>query len=471
MSDKQSTDKFRIAFIAGKLGSVDGVSLEVDKWIHVLVELGHEVFVIAGEFGSKVHNVPEENHFCIPEIGFSTSFQKEVEKQAFPYISDNTLPVPLDDETKRQLEAKIWKEGAAVAQKMLNYFYQKQIDVMIGQNTNAMPMSILAGIAIYTIATKRNMACIFHHHDFWWERSRFYDNHISEILNEVMPPTHPGIEHVVISSYAEHVLFTFKRINATIVPNCEDFAMPPVKDEYNSDLRESLGIKDDELFVLQPTRIVPRKRIEDSIFFLGAFVRRYPKYKGKIRFIISLYSGDEGSNYLPQLQNLAEREEISMEVIADRIASVRGRDSMGRKIYTNRDVLVNADFATYLPVWEGFGNALLEAWAAKLLTVVSTYLVYKTDIQTIRPRGLEVVDNYDENGNLIIPDQILDDLECILHNPQIRETIVEHNFKLANEAFSLRTLSNILEQMLSDYGDEIRASRKRMKKAGYIFSV
>ena len=143
----------------------------------------------------------------------------------------------------------------------------------------------------------------------------------------------------------------------------------------------------------------------------------------------------------------------------------------GRKIYTNRDVLVNADFATYLPVWEGFGNALLEAWAARLLTVVSTYLVYKTDIRTIAPRGVELVDRYDEDGNLIIPERALEDLERILQNPKIKETIVNHNFDMAQKAFSLETLKNILDNIFIDYGDEIRASRRRMKRAGYIFSV
>ncbi len=39
-------DAFRIAFISGKLGDVDGVSLEVDKWIEVLSSMGHEIWTI-----------------------------------------------------------------------------------------------------------------------------------------------------------------------------------------------------------------------------------------------------------------------------------------------------------------------------------------------------------------------------------------------------------------------------------------
>ena len=34
-------DGFRLAIVSGKLGDVDGVSLETDKWIQVLGEQGH----------------------------------------------------------------------------------------------------------------------------------------------------------------------------------------------------------------------------------------------------------------------------------------------------------------------------------------------------------------------------------------------------------------------------------------------
>ena len=45
---------YRIVFVSGKLGDVDGVSLEVDKWIDVLAGLGHELFTIAGRYASQL---------------------------------------------------------------------------------------------------------------------------------------------------------------------------------------------------------------------------------------------------------------------------------------------------------------------------------------------------------------------------------------------------------------------------------
>ncbi|MDZ7833416.1 MAG: hypothetical protein U5L07_16855 [Desulfobacterales bacterium] len=40
---------------------------------------------------------------------------------------------------------------------------------------------------------------------------------------------------------------------------------PPQPDEFASDVRKSFGIKDDEYFILQPTRVIKRKGIELAI--------------------------------------------------------------------------------------------------------------------------------------------------------------------------------------------------------------
>ena len=38
-----------------------------------------------------------------------------------------------------------------------------------------------------------------------------------------MPPSTPGLEHVVLSTYAAHILSSIKRVHPQVIPNCEDF--------------------------------------------------------------------------------------------------------------------------------------------------------------------------------------------------------------------------------------------------------
>ncbi|MBI9099920.1 MAG: glycosyltransferase family 4 protein [Spirochaetaceae bacterium] len=452
-------DKFNICFISGKLGDVDGVSLEVDKWIEVLVGMGHEIFTIAGAYSSSIKHVKQENCLELGQIRFDSNEQKYFEKLVFPHMSKH--PPHLSIDRKEVILDELVEKGSEVASLIYDFIQQKEIDVLIGENTNAMPMSLLVGIAVHNLATEKRMAVIFHHHDFWWERSRFSHNHIEAFLNQIMPPVDLGVEHVVISSYAEHILRSIKRVNPHVIHNCEDFEHPPVRDEYNSHFREDFGFKEDDLLFVQPTRVVPRKRIEDSVELVARYIEKYKDEASRVHFLISLYEGDETAHdYLSEIQTLAERKGVKLHFIADRVESLRRDDKKLGRIYTNRDVLVNADIVTYLPVWEGFGNALLEAVAARVPIVTTTYLVYKTDIKMCGFRNIEIRDNYNRNGELVFEEKNLTDMNRVLNNRALSDEMTEENYNIAAREFSFSMLKKKLQSILDEYGDEIKASGK-----------
>ena len=58
----------RIGIIIGRIGGVDGVALETEKWIDVLKKLGHEVFIMSGEFESW--NMDYEHDYLFPALSF-----------------------------------------------------------------------------------------------------------------------------------------------------------------------------------------------------------------------------------------------------------------------------------------------------------------------------------------------------------------------------------------------------------------
>lgn len=463
-------DKYRIAFVSGKLADVDGVSLEVDKWIEILRKKGHEIYTIAGKYGAELKNVPGENRYFNPLLAFDSPEQKRYETIFFPHLT--AKPSHVSQNQVNKAVEQILDEGEDLASVIYEYIQDNHIDVIIAQNTNAMPMSLLTGIAVHKLATERKVATVFHHHDFWWERSRFSGNRIDPLLKEMMPSLDLGLEHVVISSYAEHILKSIKRVNPHVVPNCEDFALAPVLDDYNSTFRKDLGYNEDDILFVQPTRIVPRKRIEDSVRLVAGFCEYYPELKGKIRFIISLYQGDElDDSYVQNIRDLATSLGVKLDLIAARVSSVRGFNKKGEKMYTNRDVLVHADIVTYLPVWEGFGNAFLEAVAARVPVVISTYLVYKTDIQGAGFQNIEIRDIYDENGNLLIDNSVFTSIHEILFDHQKRDKMVEQNFLIGKEEFGFKTLERKLDEIFESYSDEIKASRRRLQKSKLVFAV
>ncbi|HUX21221.1 MAG TPA: glycosyltransferase family 4 protein [Spirochaetia bacterium] len=465
-----NNNHFRIAFVSGKLGDVDGVSLEVDKWISILTEMGHEVYTIAGKYGTTLKSIPEENQILFEKIRFGSPEQHNYETHFFPHLY--RFPPHHSWEKRTEVLENLEAEGTEVANQLLEKLQRHNIDVLVAQNTNAMPMTLLGGMGIYKLATEQRIATIFHHHDFWWERSRFSSNHIEQLLGQIMPPVAPGLEHIVLSSYAAHILSSIKRVAPIVVPNCEDFDRAVVKDDYNTDFRQELGFKETDILVVQPTRIVRRKRIQDSVELVGRLLAKYPSLSDRVKFVVSLYQGDEpDENYEEEITRLANQRGVSLHLISERIASERTNDSQGRKLYTNRDVLANADIVTYLPIWEGFGNALLEAIAAKVPVVTTAYLVYKTDIKLSGFDNIEIRDNYDDEGRLIIPERIVDEMYRVITNREVRATMVEKNFRIGKREFGFKTLRSKLDFVLNDYGDEIRASRKRIEKGKLPYSV
>ena len=461
---------FKIAFISGKLGDVDGVSLEVDKWIEVLTGEGHEVFTIAGYFANPVQGVISENQYLLEALRFDSTLQKHYEKMLFPYITKK--PTHMTSSTRNIILDEMMVEGEDLGSDIYHYLQDNEIDLVIAENTNAMPMTLLGGIAVYNLLNEYKVATIFHHHDFWWERSRFSQNRIESLLNSIMPPSDIGAEHVVISSYSAHILSSIKRVIPVVIPNCENFEKPAVLDSYNSHFRQDLGFKKDDLLFVQPTRIVPRKRIEDSVRLVGKYGRRYPEVKNKIKFIISLYQGDElDDSYIDQIKYLADSESVDLHLISERVSPVRMVNDKGQKIYTSRDVLVNADIVTYLPKWEGFGNAYLESVSCRVPVVVSTYLVYKTDIKGAGFDNIEIRDDYTEEGLLNIPESVLDKIHIILNNSDKKYEMVNSNFKIGREEFSFNILKSKLNELLELYSDEIRASRRRLQKSNRNYAV
>ena len=155
---------FKIAFISGKLGDVDGVSLEVDKWIEVLKGEGHSIYTIAGYYANPVQGVETDNQFLLENLRFDSTLQKHYEKMMFPFITKK--PSHLIASTRDLILEEMMVEGRNLGEDIFRYVQDNDIDVLIAENTNAMPMTLLGGIAVYNLLEEYKMAVIFHHHDF-----------------------------------------------------------------------------------------------------------------------------------------------------------------------------------------------------------------------------------------------------------------------------------------------------------------
>jgi len=286
------------------------------------------------------------------------------------------------------------------------------------------------------VISETGIRTIAHHHDFFWERQQFLVNAAWEYLNMAFPPNVPSIDHVVINSSGANQLSLRTGISSVIIPNVMDFENPPPSiDDYAADVPEALGLKNYELLILQPTRVVKRKGIEHAI----EFVRRLG---AKAKLVISHASGDEGHDYEKRVWEYSQMMAVDTIFVSDIINDQRGTTKDGKKIYTLDDIYPHADLVTYPSNFEGFGNAFLEAVYFRKPIMVNNYSIYATDI---RPKGFETIEI---DGYVTKPAVRL--AKRVLRDGLFRNRMVERNYQLGQQYYSYKVLRQKLLGLLTD---------------------
>jgi len=411
----------RIGFVSTRFHGTDGVTLEADKWAHILGEMGHSCFWMAG-----LLDTPPETSYAAPLAFFNHPEVAEVQQQLFGRTTRSRAVTNQIQSLKERLKDEIYR------------FIEKfQVEVLIPENILAIPMHVPLGLAMTEVIAETTLPVIAHHHDFAWERERFTLNAVHDYLQAAFPPALFSVEHVVINSMAQKDLARRFGLPAAIIPNVLQFEKPPPGlDEYNADLRREIGLRDDDLFILQPTRVVARKGIEHAV----ELVRRLGEPRAKL--VISHPAGDEGNAYMQLLNERIADAQIDVRFIADRVGEERGVNAKGRKVYTLFDIYPHADLVTYPSHYEGFGNAFLEAVYFRKPVVVNTYAVYARDIA---PLGFKTVEM-----SQLIGAQVVEQTKEILRNQTRREDWAETNYQLGLKFFSYAVAGRKLAARLAN---------------------
>ena len=208
-------------------------------------------------------------------------------------------------------------------------------------------------------------------------------------------------------------------------------------DRFNNDFRESFGFAADDTLILQPTRVVSRKGIEQALYLVKQL--DLPN----VKLLVSHSAGDEGTGYQDWLLDTASQQNIEVHLLANRLHDTRKFDDEGQKLYTLWDVYPHADLITYPSLYEGFGNAFLEAVYFRKPLLVNRYSVYVVDIE---PKGFETVaiDGF-------LTREAVDRVRALLLDAEAREAMTDRNFEIARRFFSFAMLEQRLTGLLQSF--------------------
>jgi glycosyltransferase involved in cell wall biosynthesis len=418
----------RIGIAIGRIGGIDGVALETEKWIAVLERMGHEVFVLTGELEAPIRNAT-----VLPEMAFSHPECVRDQDDAFFFQRVE------ESELAERLE-----RGAEVIERgVLGWLSDQRIDFLITQNNTTLPCHLTMGMALRRVMERTGITALAHDHDFHWERGGRYKTRypaVQAIIEQCFPPKLPNLAHAVINTYCRDSLEREMGIESVIVPNVMDFERPFARhDRFNRVLPEELGFDRDDRLLFQITRIVRRKGIETAI----ELVKRLDD--PTIRLVITGTSRDDWKEeYTSELRELVSDLQLrnSVRFAGASFGAVRGSDAEGRPIFSLEDAYAHATACTYFSRYEGFGNAFVEAVLARRPIFVNNYKpVYWPDIGSKGFRTVQIEDND-------LTDEAVEEIGAVLWDPALQREITEHNFALGRRCFSFEVLEDLLDELL-----------------------
>lgn len=414
-----TTNSLRIGFVATRLAGTDGVSLESQKWSNILEELGHTCFYFAGE-----SDRPIERSRVVPEAHFEHPLIRKINSDLF-------------DEYCRTAETSgaIHDLLSKLTHSLREFIEDYELDAILVENALSLPMNIPLALALTELIAETNLPTIAHHHDCYWERERYAVSAAEDFMRASFPPVMPTIHHVVINSSTAKRLAMQTGVRATVIPNVMDFENPPPgPDEYSGTIRQSLGLQADEALLLQPTRIVPRKRIERSIE-LALWLDR------PCSVVVTHSSGDEGGKYKEYLTDFASAVDVRLIFAAEHFAHQRHMREDGQKVYSLGDAYQVADLVTYPSIIEGFGNAFLETIYYRRPLLMCRYEIFKVDI---RPKGFQVIgfESFIDRETVLHAQHVLDEPESI-------SAMVEKNYNLGRRYYSYDVLRRRLSSLMA----------------------
>ncbi|MBN1410169.1 MAG: glycosyltransferase family 4 protein [Spirochaetales bacterium] len=411
----------RIGFISTRFQGIDGVSLETSKWVSVLESIGYECYFFSG-----LSDWRKERSMVVPEAFFNHPEIKQLHSECYGKSTRSTA-----------LTQKIQQFRKYFKKHIYDFIRNYKIDLLIVENALTIPINIPLGLAITEVIAETGIFTIAHHHDFVWERQRFIVNSVTDYITMAFPPRLPSVLHVVINTAACQALSHRCGISSLIIPNVFDYSAPiPGIDDYNRGLRKSFGLKDSDIFFLQPTRIIARKGIEHAIELVSRLK------DDRIKILISHQERDEGTQYYERVISYANLLNVNVIIKPELVGSERGKTDDGRKVYSLTDIYLHADFITYPSTYEGFGNAFLETVYYKKPFLVNRYAIYQQDIE---PLGFQavVMDTY-------ITDEDVENVRAVLADEKKRQNMVDNNFKIASRNFSYKVLERQLKILLPD---------------------
>lgn len=444
----------KIAIIHYRAGRTDGVSLEISKRKEILEKLGHSVKIISGPEN-------ESSDYVIPELEFELPDIQQIKNNSFSYFQTEELDEDL-------LMAKVWHISRIIENRFYTFNSLEKFELLLVHNIFSHGRHIAAASAFAAVIENLKIPCLATNHDYYWEREEYQNPRFPEISNylgEFVPYRSELITYVSINSIAVVKMLEKTGIKSRVFPDIFDFEQTEWrKDAFNADFMNRLQLCENDLIILQATRIVPRKAIESAIYFTEELTRKKELlvgkklYNGKVitkesRVVLLLagYAEKSAEDYLEKIRKLADGR-IDM-LLASHLIDAQRREKP-EKHYSLWDAYVFADLVSYPSLSEGWGNQFIEAVFARKPIILFEYPVFKADITGEGYFYISLGDKIystNDDGLVMLPENVISkavDKSLVTILSDSTKSMLDENFKIGKKFHSFKMLEQFLESFI-----------------------
>lgn len=372
-NESPQPDFNRILVYHHKLWGLDGVSLEAQKLGSALENLGKEIYWASCDAPSAI--CENGKAIAFPELNYQDGDVKDLNQKLFGRDAKTT---PQNDEEEK-IMAEI-ERIAKIIEERINAFIKINNIGIIHIRNISLPWHLPSAIAWRRIIENNpDRLFILHHHDFIWEASggTSYETPYSKINNLITSNCPPRITsqnciHIAINSIAAKEFEQRYGTKPHVLPDSFDFDKNPPKEKFTTQqlvqMRKDMEIGETDFVVGVATRIIKRKKIENTIALAAAFQRHLGESKKVV--IAFMQNEDTNTEYLQQLLSLAQQHGIEVKMIFQ-----------GKNNADFYDLYAIPDVIPFCPEYEGFGNQLLEIIWSGFIPIVNEYPVFQADIK------------------------------------------------------------------------------------------
>ncbi len=484
-----------VGILHSLIGKNDGVSIVIDQTVQSMVK----------DMGMRLGNIYFLAAHTSPRFNAQTDevfwHKNKTHKNIIKYFSQKP-PEWLDHE--------IHSNALHAKEAIVKFIEQNEIDLLIAHNTSHPYNFVTAvGLGYYMEELRQNgliwPKIIAWWHDSFFEREQFKNpNPVIQKYLKYLPGTlidgcvfinsyQTQLGRRYFEQYGNGFTDEFFQDRVVVIPNTSDVPwdwqrqewethnyVHPDLDSYNKTFLHDLGIREDlqergftlenTAFLLQHTRIVPRKKIEIAIDLAFRLEQKFRDMGEKkcVVLLVSGHSGDEQTQYKEFLychygKRLSENPDANVLFYFGEERILSHRDIIVDTKYYNfaevPGIMANYNaVGTYFSEVEGYGNNLLEMISYGLPVLINRYDIYSKDIEKL---GFDLP--YIEN--LELTDRIVDEAYNLFTDHQKRNRMVRHNLKILQDKLDHRIIAKQLTPLLERIYTRLSPASLYVKKA------